>query len=295
VQAAQVTTRRRRQRLPLSLQAGGAVFAVVALAAAAAPLIAPFDPQTIDLPSALAIPNSHHLAGADALGRDVLSRLLYGGRYSLLIAGFGMVGSVTVGTIIGLISAFGGRQLEFVVLRLIDLQLAFPFIMLAIAVTSVIRPDAKVLVLLMILAGWPAPARVVRSIALQERAKDYVKAAYTIGASRFRIARKYVAPGVIPAVLALAPIQMSIMIVLESTLSFLGMGIQPPTPTWGGIMLDGKNYLTSAWWLTTLPGLAIFVTALSLMLIGDGLQRLTGQRVDIVDGAAPTLYAGRTP
>jgi peptide/nickel transport system permease protein len=145
-------------------------------------------------------------------------------------------------------------------------------VLLAIAITSAIRPSIPVLILLMVLAGWAGAARVVRSIALQERGKDYVKAATVIGASPLRIASFQVFPSVLPSVVVLAAMQMAAMIVFEATLSFLGMGVQPPTPSWGGIMLDGKNYMTSSWWLTVFPGLAIVVTSLSLVLIGDGLQ-----------------------
>ena len=142
----------------------------------------------------------------------------------------------------------------------------------AIAITSAIRPSVPVLILLMVLAGWAGAARVVRAIALQERGKDYVKAAAVIGASPLRIAMFHVFPSVVPSLAVLAAMQMAAMIVFEETLSFLGMGVQPPTPSWGGIMLDGKNYMTSSWWLTLFPGLAIVVTSLSLVLIGDGLQ-----------------------
>ena len=148
----------------------------------------------------------------------------------------------------------------------------FPYVLLAIAITSAIRPSVPVLILLMLLAGWAGAARVVRAIALQERGKDYVKAAAVIGASPLRIAMFHVFPSVVPSLAVLAAMQMAAMIVFEATLSFLGMGVQPPTPSWGGIMLDGKNYMTSSWWLTLFPGLAIVVTSLSLVLIGDGLQ-----------------------
>jgi peptide/nickel transport system permease protein len=162
--------------------------------------------------------------------------------------------------------------------RLIDLQLAFPYVLLAIAITSAIQPSIPVLILLMVLAGWAGAARVVRGVALQERGKDYVKAATVIGVPKLRIASRHVLPSIIPSIEVLAAMQMAAMIVFEATLSFLGMGIQPPQPSWGGIMLDGKDYITDAWWLTALPGLAIVVTSLSLVLIGDGLQVRAGLR-----------------
>ena len=141
-----------------------------------------------------------------------------------------------------------------------------------IAITSAVKPSVPVLILLMVLAGWAGVARVVRAIALQERAKDYVKAAEILGASGLRISLFHVFPGVLPGLMVLAAMQTAAMIVFEATLSFLGMGIQPPTASWGGIMLEGKDYITSSWWLTTFPGLAILMTSLSLVLIGDGME-----------------------
>nr|WP_275982251.1 ABC transporter permease [Frigidibacter sp. ROC022] len=183
-----------------------------------------------------------------------------------------MVGSICLGTLMGMLRGFGPGWLHPIVDRIIDIQLAFPYVLLGIAITSVVRPSVPVLILLMVLAGWAAVARVVRAIALQERAKDYVKAAEIIGASRLRIAAFHVFPSVWPSLMVLAAMQMAAMIVFEATLSFLGMGVQPPTASWGGIMLDGKNYITTSWWLTLLPGIAIMMTSLSLVLIGDGLE-----------------------
>ncbi|MDO8187875.1 ABC transporter permease [Conexibacter sp. JD483] len=274
------------------LWVGGTVLALIALAALLAPLVAPYDPNRQDLTMVLTSPGDVHWAGTDGIGRDLLSRLIYGARVSLGVAGLGMALSIAVGVGAGMLAVFGGKWSERIVLRTIDVQLAFPYILLAVAITSAVRPSFGVLVGLMALAGWAGAARVVRSVALSERGKDYVRAAEMVGASRVRIARKYVFPSVLPSVLVLAPMQMSAMIVFEATLSFLGMGVRPPTATWGGIMLEGKDYLADAWWITTLTGLAIFVTALSLMLIGDGLQRLTGQRIDAIGGTVETRKEG---
>lgn len=270
------------------LVTGGTILGIVVLVALLAPLLAPYRPQDTDLTMVLTSPGSAHLAGTDGIGRDVLARLMYGARVSLVVSGLGMACSITIGVLAGMVAVFGGRVAEVVVLRLVDVQLAFPYILLAVAITSAVKPGIPVLILLMALAGWAGAARVVRSVALQERSKDYVRAAELVGAGRWRIARKYVFPSVLPSVLVLAPMQMSAMIVFESTLSFLGMGVRPPTPTWGGIMLDGKNYLAEAWWLTTLPGAAIFVTALGLILIGDGLRRATGEDPDAARFVAPS-------
>lgn len=265
----------RRLRLNGGLGAGIVLLVLILLSAVAAPLLAPSGPAVVDLEAVRLPPSGAHWFGTDAIGRDVLSRVLYGGRVSLWVAGAGMIGSLLFGTLMGMLGAFGNRFVRPVVDRAIDIQLAFPYVLLAIAITSAIKPSIPVLILLMVLAAWAGAARVVRSIALQERGKDYVKAASVIGASPFRIALFHVFPSVAPSLLVLAAMQMAAMIVFEATLSFLGMGVQPPTPSWGGIMLDGKNYITSSWWLTALPGLAIVVTSLSLVLIGDGLQART--------------------
>lgn len=262
----------RRLRLTPVLVAGVLLLALVVLAAICAPILQPKGPTAIDLRAVRLPPSLAHLFGTDAVGRDLLARVLFGGQISLLVAGAGMIGSLITGTIMGMLGAFGPKPVRVIVDRIIDIQLAFPYVLLAIAITSAVRPSIPVLILLMVLAAWAGAARVVRSIALQERGKDYVKAASVIGASRLRIAMFHVFPSVLPSLLVLAAMQMAAMIVFEATLSFLGMGVQPPTPSWGGIMLDGKNYMTSSWWLTVFPGAAIVITSLSLVLIGDGLQ-----------------------
>jgi len=264
-----------RLRPGVALTVGVIMLVLIVLSAIAAPLLAPAGPAVVDLGSVRLPPSAEHWFGTDAIGRDLLARILYGGQVSLLVAGAGMIGSLALGTLMGMLGAFGGYWVRAVVDRAIDIQLAFPYVLLAIAITSVVRPSTPVLILLMVLAAWAGAARVVRSIALQERGKDYVKAASVIGASQLRIALFHVFPSVLPSLLVLAAMQMAAMIVFEATLSFLGMGVQPPTPSWGGIMLDGKNYITSAWWLTTLPGLAIVLTSISLVLIGDGMQART--------------------
>lgn len=265
--------RRWRTDLNPPIVIGAAILVVVILSAMLAPVLAPYGPTVIDLTAVRKPPSLAHLFGTDGVGRDVFSRVLYGGRVSLTVSGIGMVGSLLLGTTMGLLGVFGNRLLEVSVSRLIDIQLAFPYVLLAIAVTSAVKPSIPVLILLMVLAGWAGAARVVRGIALQERGKDYVKAAAVLGVPKLRVAVKHVLPTIVPSIIVLAAMQMAAMIVFEATLSFLGMGVQPPTPSWGGIMLDGKNYITSAWWMTALPGIALVVTSLSLVLIGDGLQR----------------------
>lgn len=269
---------RARASLNGPLVAGCVALTCVVLTAVFAPSLTGYSPTDISLAAVRQPPSEANLFGTDGVGRDVFTRVLYGGRVSLLVATAGMICSMLFGAVMGLLGVFGGRAAELVVSRLIDIQLAFPYVLLAIAITSAVRPSIPVLILLMALAGWAAVARVVRAIALQERGKDYVKAAAILGIPRVRIALRHVFPAVLPSLVVLAAMQMAAMIVFEATLSFLGMGIQPPTPSWGGIMLEGTTYITSAWWMTTLPGLALVATSLSLVLIGDGLQRRRRQR-----------------
>lgn len=252
---------------------GGVLFTLIALSSFQAQLLTDATPFGMDIAAIRQAPSLAHPFGTDGVGRDVLARITHGGALSLQIAGVGMIGSLLVGSVAGLLAVFAPKPIRWVVERVIDIQLAFPYVLLAIAITSAVRPSIGVLIFLMVLAGWAASARVVRSIALQERGKDYVKAATVLGIPKLRVVLLHVFPSIWPSVVVLAAMQMAAMIVFEATLSFLGMGIQPPTPSWGGIMLDGKNYITSSWWLTTLPGLAIVLTSLSLILIGEGLQK----------------------
>tara|TARA_B100001057_G_scaffold179730_1_gene180464 strand:+ start:4441 stop:5289 length:849 start_codon:yes stop_codon:yes gene_type:complete len=252
---------------------GAVLLSLISLMSFQAQLLTDATPFGMNISEIRQAPSLAHPFGTDGVGRDVLARIAYGGQLSLQIAGAGMIGSLLVGSIAGLLAVFAPKPIRWVVERVIDIQLAFPYVLLAIAITSAVRPSTGVLIFLMVLAGWAASARVVRSIALQERGKDYVKAAAVLGTPKLRVVVLHIFPTIWPSIVVLAAMQMAAMIVFEATLSFLGMGIQPPTPSWGGIMLDGKKFITSSWWLTTLPGLAIVLTSLSLILIGEGLQK----------------------
>jgi peptide/nickel transport system permease protein len=281
-------TRRRPGRALLVVS--GTVMAIIVIVAAVGPFFLP-DPTQQNLRSVLGPPLSPgHVLGTDALGRDVLSRLVNGARVSLIVAILGMIGSLTVGTIMGLTSGSRSRSLSWSSDRLIDIQMAFPYILMAIVIVSATTASLPVLVLLMVLAGWPTAARVIRSIVLGERPKDYVKAAELVGADQKRVLTRYIGPTVVPAVLTLAPLQASAMIVMEATLSYLGLGVQPPTPSWGGMLLEGKAYLGEAWWLTTIPGLAIAITCAALIGLGEGLSaELKGDRRRRIDVEADLL------
>lgn len=281
-------TRRHPGRALLLVSA--TVMAIIIVVATVGPLFLP-DPTHQDLRSVLEPPLSPgHVLGTDSLGRDVLGRLVNGARVSLIVAILGMIGSLTVGTIMGLTSGSRSKSMSWSSDRLIDIQMAFPYILMAIVIVSATTASLPVLVLLMVLAGWPTAARVIRSIVLGERPKDYVKAAELVGANQKRVLTRYIGPTVVPAILTLAPLQASAMIVMEATLSYLGLGVQPPTPSWGGMLLEGKAYLGEAWWLTTLPGLAIAITCAALIGLGEGLSaELKGDRRRRIDVEADLL------
>ena len=258
--------------------------AIICIAAIFGPLFIP-DPLEQDLINSMLPPFSQgHILGTDPLGRDIFSRIVSGARVSLIVSVLGMIGSLTVGTIMGLVSGARNKWIAWGSDRLIDIQMAFPYILLAIVIVSATTASIPVLIFLMVLAGWASAARVIRSIVLSERPKDYIKAASLVGANQKRILVKYIGPTLVPAIFTIAPLQASAMIVMEATLSFLGLGVQPPTPSWGGMLLEGKVYLSEAWWLTTIPGIAIAITCASLIGIGEGLSiKLRGDRRRRID------------
>jgi peptide/nickel transport system permease protein len=266
------------------------IFGLVVAAALAAPLLTPFEPSRNNLTARLHGPywdaaNEGSLTfplGTDGLGRDMLTRILYGIRVSLGLAGLGLLISLGLGVGIGLVAGLFGGWVDQVLMRIVDVQLAFPYVVLAMAIVTATSTSVPILVLLLGLAGWVYFARVVRGSVLQEMQKDYVKAAQVLGAGRLRIGLRYVMPNVLSAVAVIATLQFSALIIFEATLSFLGLGIQPPTPSLGGMMLDGVQYIASAWWVIAFPGLAVLITTLGLNLVSEGLRQLLDPRLQTV-------------
>ncbi len=292
------TEARERSRLSSFLSRNGSVtflvgfvlFALIASAAIAAPLITDHDPNRNNITSRLKPPfwdeenggSTEFWLGTDGLGRDMWARMLYGMRVSLVLAVTGLALSMMLGITIGLMAGLFGGRIDAVLMRVVDLQLAFPYIVLAMAIVAATQTSIGILIILLGLAGWVYFARVVRGVVLQEMQKDYVKAAQVLGASRWRIGLRYVLPNVAPAIAIIATLQLPGLIIFEATLSFLGLGIQPPTPSLGGMMLDGSQYIASAWWVITLPGLAILLVTLSLNIMSDGLRQLLDPRLQTV-------------
>jgi peptide/nickel transport system permease protein len=266
---------------------GAAVFAVVVLVAGAAPLLAPVDPVEQDLENRLRPPGWRdgagrlHLLGTDHLGRDLFSRVLHGARPALMVGSAAVLISGVLGLVAGLLSGYFGGRVDDGLMRLGDIQLAFPFILLAIAVIGVLGPSLPVIIVVIGVSSWVIYARVVRGAVLSLREQEFVQAARALGGRDGRILARHILPNVVTPWLVVATLDMARVIVIESALSFLGLGVQPPTPTWGGMLADGRVYISTAWWLATFPGLAILLAVLGINLLGDGLRDTLDPRLKI--------------
>ncbi len=266
---------------------GLAVVAVVALTAVLAPLVSPFDPLEQDISQRLREPGWQdtqgrvHPLGTDHLGRDILARIIYGSRIALLVGLAAVAISGVLGMMIGLVAGYFGGRVDDFFMRLADIQLAFPFILLAIAIIGVLGPSLQNIIIVIGVSSWVVYARVVRGEVLSIREREFVQAAIALGGGNGRIIVRHVLPNAFTPWLVVATLDMARVIVIESALSFLGLGVQPPTPTWGGMLADGRVYLSTAWWLATFPGLAILVTVLGINLFGDGLRDTLDPRLTL--------------
>lgn len=244
------------------------------LVAFLAPFIATHKPDAINTKEIFLPPSSSHLFGTDDLGRDVFSRVIYGARVSLFV-GFIAVGiSTVIGVLLGLLAGFYGKWVDIIIMRFTDIMLCFPSFFLILAVIAFLNPSIINVMIVIGITGWMSVARLVRAEALSVKNREYVVAAKLQGLSSFKIMLKYILPNVISPVFVSATLGIAGAILLESSLSFLGLGVQPPTPSWGNILTDGQNNITSAWWLSFFPGIAIILTALGYNLLGEGLRDL---------------------
>lgn len=267
---APVVARRRSWRwmtwVPLVLMA------VVVAAAIFPGAIAPYDPNLGKLEEFLLPPSAAHVFGTDALGRDVLSRVIAGGRVSLLVGVLSVALAMAIGVPLGIISALSTGWLGEAIMRATDLFLAMPSVLIALAVAATVGPSLTNVILLVGLVYWAPFARMVRSEALSIRERDFIQSAYAIGCGRTRMLFVHMLPNLANTIIVLASLQIAAAILLESTLSFLGVGVPPPTPTWGTMVADGRPYVQLAWWVVTFPGVAIMVTVLCINVLGDELR-----------------------
>jgi peptide/nickel transport system permease protein len=261
--------RYRKNRLAV---AGLCIISFIALTALLAPLISPYDPTAIDVYNVLAAPGSGHALGTDELGRDVLTRMLWGSRVSLTV-GFVAVGiSITIGIIIGSIAGFYGGRIDSVLMRFVDIMLCFPTFFLILAVIAVVEQSISTIMIVIGFTSWMDVSRLVRAEILTLKERDFVQAARALGADDFRVIVRHILPNALSPVFVSATFGIAGAILTESGLSFLGLGVVPPDPSWGNILTSGKDNITVAWWLSVFPGLAILVTVLSYNLVGEGLR-----------------------
>lgn len=261
----------RFRKNPLSV-VGLAVIILLAWAAIFAPIIAPYEPTKIDVYNVLSPPGAMHFFGTDELGRDVFSRMIWGSRASLKV-GFLAVGiAISIGIFFGSIAGYYGGKVDAVLMRFVDIMLAFPTFFLILAVIAIVEPSISTIMIVIGLTGWMDVARLVRAEFLTLKERDFVAAARAIGASDMRLIFRHIMPNALSPVFVAATFGIAGAILTESGLSFLGLGVQPPEPSWGNILTSGKDNITVAWWLSLFPGFAILITVLSYNLIGEGLR-----------------------
>ncbi len=252
--------------------AGAVVVVLLFVVSFLSPWISPYDPNEINLHNVLSSPSRDHLFGTDQLGRDVMSRMIWGAGISLKV-GFVATGiAIFVGAILGAIAGYYGRWVDAVIMRFVDIMLCFPSFFLILAVIAILEPSIWNIMIVIGLTGWMGITRLVRADFISLKERDFVQAARGIGASDFRIIFRHILPNAMASVLVAATLGVAGAILTESALSFLGIGVQPPTPSWGNILTAGKDNIDIAWWLSLYPGLAILITVLGYNLLGEGIR-----------------------
>ncbi len=263
--------------------AGGIIVILLFVVSLAAPLLAPYDPLAIDLTRILAPPSWQHWCGTDQLGRDVLSRMIWGAGISLKV-GFVATGiAVLIGALLGALAGYYGGWWDMVIMRLVDVMLCFPTFFLILAVIAFLEPSIWNIMIIIGATGWMGIARLVRADFMSLKERDFVTAARVLGAGDTRIIFRHILPNAMTSILVAATLGVAGAILTESALSFLGIGVQPPTPSWGNILTAGKDNIDIAWWLSLYPGLAILITVLGYNLLGEGIR----------DALDPRLRGGR--
>ncbi len=251
---------------------GGIIVLFFIVVAILAPFVVPYDPGNIDMENILVAPSRHHILGTDSLGRDLFSRMVYGARISLLV-GFVAVGiSSIIGVLFGSLAGYYGRWVDAFIMRFVDIMLCFPTFFLILAVIALLEPN--IINIMVIIGGtsWMGVARLIRAEILSLKERDFIYAERAIGASDIRIITRHLIPNAMAPVLVSITLGIAAAILVESSLSFLGIGVQPPTASWGNILSEGKYVMGTAWWMLVFPGLAIFVTVLGYNLLGEGIR-----------------------
>jgi len=258
-----------RNKLALT---GSGIVVLLFLVSIFAPWLAPYDPGQIDLKNVLASPSLEHLFGTDQLGRDVLSRMIWGARISLKVGFIATGVAIVIGALLGSIAGYYGGWVDAIIMRFVDIMLCFPAFFLILAVIAFLEPSIWNIMLIIGLTGWMGVTRLVRADFISLRERDFVHAARVIGAGDFRIIFLHILPNAMASILVAATLGIAGAILTESALSFLGIGVQPPTPSWGNILTAGKDNIDIAWWLSLYPGLAILVTVVGYNLLGEGIR-----------------------
>lgn len=259
---------------------GGTIFIILIIMAIIGPFLTVHDPYEMNISERLKPPiflkggDWEYPLGTDALGRDLLARILGGLRVSIIIGFSAVILIFLFGSSLGMISGYNGGIVDTILMRVTDTQLSLPMIVLAIAILGVTRPNIFSITLVLAISSWPIYARVTRGTVLGEREKEYVRAAKIIGASGARIIARYIAPGILPAVALVAILDIARMIIFEAILGFLGLSIQPPHPSFGNIISDGRKYLVNAWWIATMPGVVLSTLLVSINMIGSGMEKV---------------------
>ena len=294
--ALQTTALRRMHRLLRQNRVGVLGIGVLlaeASVALLAPTLAPHAPLDQDTMWRLKPPftvsgDGRFMLGTDQLGRDVLSRILYGARISLLIGISAVAIAAPLGVAVGLVASYYGRVVDDLIMRVADVQLAFPFILLAVTMVAVLGPSLGNLIIVLGIAGWVPYARLSRSEVLTLKGREFIEAARSLGAGDARIITRHILPNVLTPVIVVGTFALANTIIVESTLSFLGLGVQPPDPTWGGMLSDSREYVTAAWWLWVFPGASILTTVLAINVVGDWLRDILDPRAVVTaEGSAP--------
>jgi peptide/nickel transport system permease protein len=268
----------RTLRNPLSL-AGLLIIGLLIVLAFAAPALAPYDPLKTNTVFRLQPPSSEHIFGTDQLGRDIFSRVLYGARISLRIAILTAVIALAIGGPLGIVSGYFRGRVDDLLMRVTDMFMAFPRLILAMAIAAALKPTLENVVIAISLAAWPAYARLARSVTLGIREENYIEAARSLGASHWRILGRHVLPGAASPAVIQVSLDMGGILLTAAGLGFIGFGAQPPTPEWGLMISEGRNYITAQWWVSTFPGLAISLVVLGFNLLGDGIRDVLDPRM----------------